>query len=91
VEGDLLEANSLKPAVEDVSANVHLAAVFRTQNADDIWRANLDGTKNLIAASKAYAPQVRFVKDGARCVCSTSTTGYGDSAHVCRRRQGFVD
>jgi UDP-glucose 4-epimerase len=61
VEGDLLETNSLKLSVEAVSAIVHLAAVFRTQNEDDIWRANLDGTKNLIAAAKAYAPQVRFV------------------------------
>src|SRR5580658_5693746 len=61
VEGDLLDAGSLKQAVEGVSAIVHLAAVFRTQNEDDIWRANLDGTKNLIAAAKAYVPQARFV------------------------------
>jgi UDP-glucose 4-epimerase len=61
VEGDLLDADSLKEAVEGVSAIVHLAAVFRTPNADDIWRANLDGTKNLIAAAKAHAPQARLV------------------------------
>ena len=61
VEGDLFDADSLKRAVEGVSAIVHLAAVFRTQNEDDIWRANLDGTKNLIAAAKTHAPQVRFV------------------------------
>jgi UDP-glucose 4-epimerase len=61
VEGDLLDADSLKQAVEGISAIVHLAAVFRTQNEDDIWRANLDGTKNLIAAAKANAPQARFV------------------------------
>jgi UDP-glucose 4-epimerase len=61
VEGDLLDADTLKQAVEGVSAIVHLAAVFRTQNEDDIWRANLDGTKNLIAAAKADAPQARFV------------------------------
>jgi UDP-glucose 4-epimerase len=61
VQGDLFDADSLKRAVEAVSAIVHLAAVFRTQNEDDIWRANLDGTKNLIAATKAHAPQVRFI------------------------------
>jgi UDP-glucose 4-epimerase len=55
VQGNLLDANSLKPAVEGVSAIVHLAAVIRAQNEDDIWRANLDGTKNLIAAAKAHA------------------------------------
>ena len=61
IEGDLLDAETLKLAVEGVSAIVHLAAVFRTKNEDDIWRANLDGTKNLIAATKAHAPQARFV------------------------------
>jgi nucleoside-diphosphate-sugar epimerase len=48
VECDLLDAGSLKQAVEGASAIVHLAAVFRTPNEDDIWRANLDGRKKLI-------------------------------------------
>ena len=78
VEGDLLEADSLKQAVEGVSAIVHLAAVFRTQNEDDIWRANLDGTKNLIAAAKAYAPQVRFV------MASTGLVYDADASHPGR-------
>ena len=75
VEGDLLEADSLKQAVEGVSAIVHLAAVFRTQNEDAIWRANLDGTKNLIAAAKAHAPQVRFV------MASTGLVYDADASH----------
>ena len=75
VEGDLLEADSLKQAVEGVSAIVHLAAGFRTQNEDDIWRANLDGTKNLIAAAKARAPQVRFV------MASTGLVYDADASH----------
>lgn len=61
VEGDLLDADTLQQALEGVSAIVHLAAVFRTQNDDDIWRANLDGTKNLIAAAKVHASEARFV------------------------------
>jgi UDP-glucose 4-epimerase len=75
VEGDLLDADTLKQAVEGVSAIVHLAAVFRTQNEDDIWRANLDGTKNLIAAAKADAPQARFV------MASTGLVYDADSSH----------
>ncbi len=47
--------------MEGVAAIVHLAAVFRTPNEDDIWRANLEGTRNLIAAAKAYIPHSRFV------------------------------
>ncbi len=75
MEGDLLQADSLKQAVEGVSAIVHLAAVFRTQNEDDIWRANLDGTKNLIAAAKGHAPQVRFV------MASTGLVYDADASH----------
>jgi UDP-glucose 4-epimerase len=61
VEGDLLDADSLQQAVEGVAAIVHLAAVFRTPDQDAIWRANLDGTRNLVAAVKAHAPEARFV------------------------------
>jgi len=61
VQGDLQEPESLKTAVNGVSAIVHLAAVFRTQDEDAIWKANLDGTKNLIAAVKAQSPQARFI------------------------------
>jgi nucleoside-diphosphate-sugar epimerase len=75
VEGDLLDADSLKQAVEGVSAIVHLAAVFRTQNEDDIWRANLDGTKNLIAVARAHAPRARFV------MASTGLVYDADASH----------
>ena len=75
VEGDLLDVASLKLAVEGVSAIVHLAAVFRTQNDDDIWRANLNGTKHLLAAAKTYAPHVRFV------MASTGLVYDADASH----------
>lgn len=61
VEGDLFDEDSLHRAVRGVSAIVHLAAAFRTQNDAEIWRANLDGTKNLIAAAQSAAPRVRFI------------------------------
>ena len=78
IEGDLLDPDSLKPALEGVSAIVHLAAVFRTQNEDDIWRANLDGTKNLIVAAKEYAPQSRFI------MASTGLVYDADASHPGR-------
>jgi nucleoside-diphosphate-sugar epimerase len=61
VAGDLLDTASLTEAVKDVSAIIHLAAVFRTQDADLIWKSNLEGTRNLIAAAKAHAPNARFI------------------------------
>ena len=61
VDGDLLDPDSLRHAVEGVEAIVHLAAVLRTQKTEDIWQANLDGTRNLIAAAKVHAPRTRVV------------------------------
>jgi UDP-glucose 4-epimerase len=75
VEGDLLDENSLKQAVEGVLAIVHLAAVFRTQDEDEIWRVNLDGTKHLIAAAKVHAPQARFI------MASTGLVYDADASH----------
>jgi nucleoside-diphosphate-sugar epimerase len=61
VRGDIEDPGSLAPALEGVEAVVHLAALFRTPDEDAIWRANLDGTRNLIAAVQAHAPGARFV------------------------------
>lgn len=69
-EGDLFDAASLKKAVDGAGAIVHLAAAFRTQNEDEIWRANLEGTRNLISAAKEYAPQVRFIMASTALVYS---------------------
>ena len=62
VRGDLLEdPSSLRSAVEGIDAVVHLAALFRTHDQNAVWRANLDGTRNLVNAVKLYAPKARFV------------------------------
>ncbi|MEJ1117287.1 NAD-dependent epimerase/dehydratase family protein [Phyllobacterium sp. CCNWLW109] len=50
VEADLLDPASLMRAVEGVSAIIHLAD---TPDTDLIWKSNLEGTRNLIAAVKA--------------------------------------
>lgn len=61
VRGDLADPDSLRAAVDGVDAVVHLAALFRTTDEDAVWRANLDGTRNLLEAVSARAPQARFV------------------------------
>ncbi len=44
-----------------MDAVVHLAALFRTGDDAAIWRANLDGTRNLVSAVTATAPRARLV------------------------------
>jgi len=61
VAGDLFDPSTLTRAMEGVSDIIHLAAVFRSQDTDLIWKSNVEGTRNLIAAAKAHAPQARFV------------------------------
>tara|TARA_B100000678_G_scaffold284311_1_gene285714 strand:- start:21 stop:830 length:810 start_codon:yes stop_codon:yes gene_type:complete len=75
VEGDILDPSSLEDAVRDVTAIVHLAAVFRTRDTELIWKTNREGTSNLIAAVKAHAPDARFI------MSSTSHVYSADNPH----------
>ena len=61
VEGDILDPVSLVEAVQGVEAIVHLAAVLRTPDPEQIWNVNLHGTRNLIAAAKEHAVSARFI------------------------------
>lgn len=78
VRGDLDDPASLREAVTGIDAVVHLAALFRTDDEAAIWRANLDGTRNLIEAVKTHAPQARFT------MASTSNVYNGDTARPGR-------
>lgn len=61
VEGDILDPASLVEAVKGVDAIIHLAAVLRTAETGQIWKVNVDGTRNLIAAARKHAPEARFI------------------------------
>ncbi|MEN7538206.1 NAD-dependent epimerase/dehydratase family protein [Aurantiacibacter flavus] len=78
VNGDLFDPPSLAKAVEGSSAIIHLAAVFRTPDTDLIWKSNLEGTRNLIAAAKTHVPEARFI------LASTSNVYDMDSEHPGR-------
>lgn len=78
VTGDILDPSTLGEAFHDVSAVVHLAAVFRSQDTDLIWRSNLEGTRNLIGAASAGALRARFI------MASTSNVYNRNSPHPGR-------
>ena len=64
VEGDLLDRESLRPAVDGVEAICHLAAALTTHDvADDRFvSANLVGTYNVLSAARAHSAVIeRFV------------------------------
>ena len=61
VDGDLFDAASLASALAGISAVIHLAAVFRTQDEALIWKSNLDGARSLISAVESHAPKARFI------------------------------
>jgi len=74
VTGDILDPSTLSEAVRGVSAIVHLAAVFRNPDTDLIWRSNLEGTRNLIAAVQADAPGARFIMASTSNVYDKNST-----------------
>jgi nucleoside-diphosphate-sugar epimerase len=78
IEGDILDPGSLGAAVSGVSAIIHLAAVFRTANEVEIWKVNLEGTRNLIAATQQHASNARFL------MASTSNVYNPDISHPGR-------
>jgi nucleoside-diphosphate-sugar epimerase len=77
VRGDLDDPGSLREAVEGIDAVIHLAALFRTEDEDAIWRANRDGTRHLIDAVSAHAPQARVVMASTSNVYAADATRPG--------------
>ena len=74
IRGDLADPGTLRAAVEGVDVVVHLAALFRTQDEAAIWRANLDGTRNLITAVQEHAPDARVIMSSTGNVYNPDAT-----------------
>ncbi|MNE25063.1 NAD(P)H azoreductase [compost metagenome] len=73
IQADLFDPTSLQAALQGVSEIVHLAAVLRTPDPDDIWKTNVEGTRNLIQAAKLYAPDARFIMASTGLVYNRDT------------------
>jgi nucleoside-diphosphate-sugar epimerase len=77
-EGDILSPDTLPEAVAGATAVIHLAAVFRSRDDDQIWSVNREGTRNLIAAVQQHGPDARFL------LASTSNVYDSDTPHPGR-------
>lgn len=88
-EGSLFDRDALARAVDGVSAIVHLAAVFRTNDNDLIWKSNLEGTQNLIAAVKSHAPKARFIMASTAHVYGRSSSHPGRETDTVDPRQAY--
>lgn len=89
VRGDLSEPDSLHAATEGVDAVVHLAALFRTDDKDAIWRANLDGTRHLVDAVRARSPRARFVMTSTGNVYDADATRPALETDTCSPTQAY--
>lgn len=89
VTGDILNPSTLPEAVRGVSAIIHLAAVFRTPDTDLIWRSNLEGTRNLIAATEAHAPHARFIMSSTSNVYKKNSTRPAQEADRVEPEQAY--
>ncbi|MFC5947489.1 NAD-dependent epimerase/dehydratase family protein [Pseudonocardia lutea] len=69
-EGDLLDPATLRRAAQGVSVVIHLAAVLRTPDPVKIEQVNVGGTKNLIEAVLAHAPEARVIMASTNLVYS---------------------
>jgi dihydroflavonol-4-reductase len=79
VVGDLRDADSLKRAVAGCGLVFHVAADYRlwSRNPDDLYRSNVDGTRNMLAAAQSAGVE-RFVYTSTVGCIGVPANGIGD-------------
>ena len=71
--GDIMQPESLQEALDGVDAIVHLAAFFRSQDAEKIKSVNEIGTKNIAEAASQINTGIRFVFSSTSNVYNNET------------------
>jgi nucleoside-diphosphate-sugar epimerase len=75
VYGDLFDEEALRRAVEGVDYIYHLAGVTRAKSAEEYFRANQQGTRNLLDAVRRHAAHARrFVQISSQTAVGPSPT-----------------
>ncbi len=59
VTGSVEDAGSVSDAMRGVDAVVHCAALVKAKDETDLYRTNVEGTRNLVEAAKTHAPKLR--------------------------------
>jgi nucleoside-diphosphate-sugar epimerase len=80
--GDIMQPEGLQGALDGVDAIVHLAAFFRSQDADRIKSINETGTKNIAEAASQINTGIRFVFSSTSNVYGNRTAPGLESDHV---------
>jgi nucleoside-diphosphate-sugar epimerase len=73
VQGNILQPETLLPALKDVDAVVHLAAFFRGNDADLIRRTDVDGTKNVAQAILRQNKNIRLIFPSTSLIYDSKT------------------
>lgn len=80
IQGDITDQQTVRSAVQDQQAVVHLAArVSPTGRWHDFWNVNVGGTHNLIEASK-QTDVTRFIYVSSPAVASSGAAHVGESS-----------
>ncbi len=70
VDGSLSDLQSLRGAVENVDAIIHVAGLTAAKNEAEFLKGNRDATRNLLDAVRAYNPGLRrFTHISSLAVC----------------------
>ena len=76
VRGDVTDPATLPDAVRGCDVVLHLAGIRRAPRREDFSRVNVEGTRNLLEACAAHAPELsRFVLAGSLAASGPSATG----------------
>lgn len=83
VTGDLRSATALRELVADSAAIVHAAGAVRGNNPEAFLKTNLEGTRRMLEAAAAVAPDSRFLLLSSLAAREPQLSWYADS-----KRQG---
>lgn len=76
IHGDIIDFDSLAPAISNVDYIYHLGGLLRTSKESEFFRVNCEGTKNLLEACRRRNPSLkRFIYVSSQAAAGPSNDG----------------